>query len=485
MKILKFSILTLFLMGSTATIVRSQDNSPAKSQAEQGKTMATIANAFGSMNLKNIPPTDRDIKIQFPATSTQTQPTTTVIPKGSSWSQLPIGVFAGMGNGKNESMATLAQKIYTNSPQVQTAVNGALANFKFLDKVPVKEIVTAFPQLGKVPVKSEQAGSWGACGAGASPTFGSIAATDCGTKPIPADVRAAMPIAQTGMQNIPYGDLATKLKVQDSPTSNFPLAADISFDKILLPPSTNFTSANLMKVDHLETEIPGQGGKKIRGINSISGSNRSPNTTCKEQKCDYTILQNIVAGSANPLNRNLAIQIHQQGQTTWVDGGIGTIGKTLWNFKEPPGVAPAFDSDRFKLVLEQGNAKTGTVEQKLYLAFCSTIAFEQNCSSKFIGPIPLPFRVSEKNKLALLPMKVDLPPIAAAPTVPNVPTAPTLPTMVPTKQSSSSSGSPSNNASTVGMAPVTTDTSKAYQKLFGSNTLASYSPVSNISNLSN
>jgi hypothetical protein len=108
---------------------------------------------------------------------------------------------------------------------------------------------------------------------------------------------------------------------------------------------------------------------------------------------------------------------------------------------------------------------------------------EQNCSSKFIGSIPLTFQVSEKKQLALLPMKVDLPPIAAAPTVPNVPTAPTLPTMVPTKQSSSS-GLPSNNASTVGMAPVTTDISKAYRKLFGANTLHSYSLVSNISNLS-
>ena len=190
----------------------------------------------------------------------------------------------------------------------------------------------------------------------------------------------------------------------------------------------------------------------------------------------------MVAGRSNPLNRNLAIQIHQPGQTRWIDGGIGSIGKTLWNFKEPPGVAPAFDSDQMKLVLERGNAKTGTVEQRLYLAFCTNIAFERNCSSKFIGPIALPLpQVSEKNKLALFPMKVEMPSIAATPVTSSTPAASsiaTLPTIIPTKQGSGAS------TSTVSVAPATTDTSRAYQKLFGSHTIGSYSPLSNITNLS-
>ena len=237
-----------------------------------------------------------------------------------------------------------------------------------------------------------------------------------------------------------------------------------------------------MRVDHLETEIPGKNGQKIAGINLISGSNRVPNSTCKEEKCDYTVLQNAVAGRSNPLNRNLAIQIHKPGQTKWIDGGVGSIGKTLWNFKEPPGVAPAFDSDQMKLVLERGNAKAGTVEQRLYLAFCANIAFERNCSSKFIGPIALPLpQVSEKNKLALFPMKVEMPDIAATPGTPSTPTTPsvsTLPTIIPTKQSSGAS------TPTVAVAPATTDTSIAYKKLFGSHTIGSYSPSSNITNLS-
>ncbi|AFY92926.1 hypothetical protein [Chamaesiphon minutus] len=486
MNIIKIGSLALLAIGSTATIVKSQEAS-ALSQAENAKTIAMIKDAFGSVTLKNIAPPTQNIQIQFPATTPQTQPTTTTIAKGGSWSQLPIGAFTGVGSGGNESMVTLAQKIYPTTPEVQTAVQGALSNFKFLDKVPVKQLVTAFPQLANVAINTEQVGSWGACGAGAVPTFGSVAATSCGANPIPADVRAAIPIAQTGMHNIPYGDFANKLNIQNLPTTSFPLAADVSFAKILLMPSTSLTTANLMKVDHLETEVPGKNGQKITGINLISGSNRVPNSTCKEPHCDYTVLQNMVAGRSNPLNRNLAIQIHKPGQTKWIDGGVGSIGKTLWNFKEPPGVAPAFDSDQMKLVLERGNAKTGTVEQRLYLAFCTNIAFERNCSSKFIGPIALPLpQVSEKNKLALFPMKVEMPDITATPTTPT-PTAPaaaTLPTIIPTKQSNGATESNGEIAPTVAAAPATTDTSIAYQKLFGSHTIGSYSPLSNITNIS-
>lgn len=478
MKTFKILTLGLLCVGSLATVAHSQSAPKVISQADSDKTMAMITNAFGSMTLKNIAPTTQDLQIQFPPTATQTQPTTAILPKGSSWSQLPIGAFSGVGSVQNESMVTLAQKIYTNSSDVQTAVQGALTNFKFLDKVPVKQLVTAFPQLANVAISAEQVGSLGGCGAGAAPTLGNIAASACGSNPIPADVRAAVPISQTGLQNISYGSLASKLEIQGLPTDSFPLAADVSFDKILLPPSANFTSANLMRVDHLETQIPGQGGKKIRGINSISGSNRVRNSTCKEEKCDYTVLQNIVPGSSNPLNRNLAIQVHQPGKTAWIDGGIGSIGRTLWNLKEPPGVAPAFDADYFKLVLEQPNAKAGSVEQKLYLAFCATIGTEWNCSSKFIGPIALPMpQVSEKNKLTLLPMQVDMPNVATSAST--APAVPTLPTIIPTKQGNTLA----QNRATAAVAPTQTETSVAYQKLFGSNTLASYSPLSNISNL--
>jgi hypothetical protein len=285
-----------------------------------------------------------------------------------------------------------------------------------------------------------------------------------------------VPISQTGLQNIPYGSLASKLNIQNLPATNFPFAADVSFDRILLPPSPNLTSANLMRVDRLETQVP-QGSEKIREIDPISGSNRVRNSTCKETKCEYTVLQNIVPGSSNPLNRNLAIQVHQPGRTAWIDGGIGSIGRTLWNLKEPPGVASAFDADYFKLVLEP-SPKAGTVAQKLYLAFCATVGTEWNCSSKFIGPIALPTHqvVEKNNKLTLFPMRVDLPTTGAAPSMV------TPPRIIPVRQGSTLAP----NAIAVTTAdPVKAETLAAHQKLFGTNTLASHSILSNISNLVN
>jgi hypothetical protein len=200
MNIIKIGSLALLAIGSTALVARSQDTS-ALSPTDNAKTIAMIKEAFGSVTLKNIAPPTQNIQIQFPATTPQTQPTTTTIAKGGSWSQLPIGAFTGVGSGGNESMVTLAQKIYSTTPEVQTAVQGALSNFKFLDKVPVKQLVTAFPQLANVAINTEQVGSWGACGAGAVPTFGSVAATSCGANPIPAECTTfpmeTLPISST------------------------------------------------------------------------------------------------------------------------------------------------------------------------------------------------------------------------------------------------------------------------------------------------
>jgi hypothetical protein len=165
MKIIKILSLAILSIGATATTIEAQET--ALNPSDNAKTIAMIKEAFGSVTLKNIAPPTQNIQIQFPTTTPQTQPTaTTTISKGSSWSQLPIGAFTGVGSGGNESMVTLAQKIYPTTIEVQTAVQGALSNFRFLEKVPVKQLVAAFPQLANVAINSEQVGSWGACGAG-------------------------------------------------------------------------------------------------------------------------------------------------------------------------------------------------------------------------------------------------------------------------------------------------------------------------------
>jgi hypothetical protein len=471
------SLALLFIFSTLIPTVSAQAEAPAPD------TNALVRNAFKATSLQSIEPPKEDITIKFPSTGAGQTELTAVLKKGDSWSKLPIGAYLGLGNLSGDSLATLAQKVYENDASSATQMTqGSLANLKFLNAVPVKKLVDSFPQLSNVRIDQSQLGSWSSCSASvdsSNSTLGQIATSTCGDSPIPLDVQQLIPISQTGLENIPYSEIANNLNIRDLPASDFPLAKDVTFDKVFNLTNTNINGTNLMKVDHLETKIPGKGGSKIRGINSVSGSNRVPNSTCKDAVCDYAVMRSFLLGTSadklNPFNNNLSTQINKPG-TTWLDGGIGTFGRTLWNFKEPPGLEPPFSSEYMKVVLEDGNARAGTVQQKAYFAFCVTIAFELNCSSKFIGPLPIPWpQVSEKNKAMLFPMVIN----AQVP----VTTPGATPALTAARNGAftnqpftSSASQPFTSLSSLGSSP------QAYSSLFGPNTLNSYSPVSNISN---
>lgn len=445
----------------------------AQAQTAPPDANALVLNAFKAINLRSIQPPQQDISINFPAVNGQPQQTA-ALSAGTSWSQLPIGAFVQIGRTlPTESLATLAPKVFPNSSQLATqAVQGSLANFKFLETVPTRNLVAAYPQLNNVLVQPNQLGTWSACGAAddnGNVTLGQVANSSCGDNPIPADVLSAIPIQQTGLESVPYADIVNKLNLRDLPTSSFPLAADLTFNNVFPVAQANVNGTNLMKLDYLETLIPGKNGAVIRGINSISGSNRVPNSTCKDQNCDYAVLRSLLLGTSadklNPFNNNLSAQINKPG-TTWLDGGIGPFGTTIFNFKEPPGLEIPFSPDYMKLVLDNGNSRTGRVNQSLYLAFCVEIAFTHNCSSKFIGPLPLPWPdTSEKNQAMLFPMVIN----AQVPVYQPNPQAPPATTNVASGTTSETPQSAPNSNST-------------YASLFGPNTVNSFSPVANISN---
>jgi hypothetical protein len=470
------SLISLFLLALTMPS-SAKAEPPATDSANYERTIQT---ALDSTTLLNIAPPTSDIPIKFPNTDPTQLPLTAILTKGSSWANLPIGAVLGMGNGQQQTnpatYATIAAQVLPDSTAVTNALQGSLSNFQFLNSVPVNKLVTALPQLANVPIASNQLGSWANCGSDGLPTFGQIAATACGTVPIPLDVQQAIPIQQTGLQDIPYADIAKNLNINNLPASDFPLIQNLPLAK-LIAPNINFqiNGVNLFKVDYLDTQLPGQNGNPILGINPISGSNRVQNSTCKDKTCDYAVLRSFILGTsadaANPYNNSLSFQINSPG-TTWLDGGIGTIGRTFWNFKEPPGVAPPFSADYLKIVLDHADPQAGTVQQSMYFGFCMSILFEWNCSSKFIGPIPLPWvSVSEANRAMLMPLSVSVsasaivPPVtASAPLIPPSPAAVTI-ASVPT----SAGSTPSNLGRT-------------YANLFGKNTLKSYSPAQNLSN---
>jgi hypothetical protein len=473
---MKYTLSGLLLLGLLAFI-------PSKVMAQQAipnlDINAKVNQAFSNATLEKIAPPKSDITIAFPAQNPSQAPLQSVLKAGESWSNLPIGVVTGLPNGQNLSYASIVSELYPNPADAQKALNGSLYNFKAIEKVPLKDLVSKFPELQNAPVLPTQIGSLSGCSSGSTDTLGSLAASPCGQNPIPVDVLKAIPISQTGIQNISYKDLGSKLDLNNAPASNFPLAKQVSLAKLITPDGLNATGVNLFKLDYIDNKIPGQSGNPIKGLNSIVGSNRVENSTCKEADCDYAVLLSFVAPDMkeNPYNHALAFQINKSG-TTWLDGGIGSIGRTLWNFKEPPGgkLLGSF-SDYGKLVLENGDAKKGTVEQKLYLAFCMQITFpfysEWNCSSKFIGPIPLPWEeISEKSQAMMFPFEVKLP--AAAVTPPAV-AAISSPPKIPSSIAQIQSPASASQSSSPNQSPTPT-----YNRLFGSNTLASYSPIANI-----
>jgi hypothetical protein len=478
------SLISLFLLSLTLT-PGAKAEPLAISATDRTNYNQTIQTALNSTTLLNIAPPTTDIPIKFPNTDPTQPPLTAILQKGASWANLPIGAVLGMGNGQQSGVqqtnpatyTTIAAQVLPDAMAVTTALQGSLSNFEFLGSVPIKNLVTAFPELANIPVASNQIGSWSSCGVDGLPNFGQIAASACGIAPIPSDVLQAIPIQQTGLQDIPYADLAKKLNINNLPASAFPLIQNLPLAKIIAP-NINFqiNGVNLFKVDYLDTKLPGQGGNPILGINSISGSNRVQNSTCKDETCDYAVLRSFLLGTsadtANPYNNALSFQINSPG-TTWLDGGIGTIGRTFWNFKEPPGVSPPFSADYMKIVLANADPQAGTVQQEMYFGFCMSIFFEWNCSSKFIGPIPLPWvPVSEANAAMLMPLAISVPTSVIAP--------PNIVAVVPSSVRSSvvpaiAADPPSANSTSPKMR-------QTYANLFGTNTLKSYSPAQNLAN---
>jgi hypothetical protein len=452
-----------------------------------------VRRSLSGTNFSNLGTIDRDIDLTIPANPHTGRPAYSVSLKaGQSWSELPAGLAVGVGNLGSQTTESMAQQIYgANDPRAAQATEGSLANFKFLKKVSVKELVEAFPNLANTRLDANQVGSWGAsCGTTGRGgyTFGSLANSSCGDSPLPDAVQSRIPMSQAGFDKISQAELAAKLPA-DVTVGELFLAPDITFDKVLIPEGATIEAANVMKFDIAETGIAAKGGAAIKGINSISGSNRVPNSQCINEQnvaCDYAIVRSQFLGKAsdkNIYNNNLAIQVNSPG-TKWLDGGIGSLGTTIWNFKEPVGVSAPFSEDFLKVVLEGIDAKTGKVQHKAYMAFCVDImiapfVMEKNCSSKFIGPLPLPWpTATEKGNSMMFPMKFT------APTVTNGSSA------VPDFSSISPTSLPSLPSVTSPSAPAIqgvtgTNTPGLYEGLFGSNTRGARSLVQNIINPAN
>lgn len=359
-------------------------------------------------NIRNSPPTSSDVNFsgdaripQIPAFSWK---------KGENMADAypaSIGLLLGAGKYSPESAVSAAGQ------SVPALENASLGELKFLEKTPLKDVITANPQLvnkkiGDIPGWSGDAGT----------TLGELSKTSQGDLPIPGDVLKAASVKDLdGISKTVYSAYPEigKLKIADLPG-----VQDIPWNKLITSQEIPATM-QVMKFDKLLT-----GQKKLNkdnGSNVASGSNKEPHAPC--ENCDAVELRSIIQlGSAtdqlnatNPLNGSLSI-IGQK-----LKGGEGLLGEimTAAGVREPAGFNVPYigiGSCGSKWSAESPDARKGSVQQQLNFRMCYYDTFLGFQATPYFIPIPLPLPATEKEANILLPMEVS--PIAFIRSAPSI-----------------------------------------------------------------
>ncbi|WP_146131579.1 hypothetical protein [Merismopedia glauca] len=320
----------------------------------------------------------------------------------------PIGLLKLMG-GNDYTPATAAQSLGLKLPDL---LEGKLGNLKFLQDLPLKDVLAANPQLKNIQANSIP--GWFGVG---NQTLGQLALTPVfGSKPIPTTVLNAVKIKQfPGIVKTPY---LKYLNAGSLPVGSFFGLADIGFDKLFNFDVSTPTGLQLVKLDKIGTLEANIG--KISRDNVSSGSNKEPYAPCEggqaqsgsSNTCDYVEFQSVLFPNIrdNRLNGTKSI-IGQQ-----LKGGEGLLGEvmTAAGVREPAGYSVPYIGMRkcgSKWSVGEPDARNGTVNQYLNFRICYRTIFGFQASPYFI-PIPIG-SASEKENTQFLPMKVE--PQAQAP----------------------------------------------------------------------
>lgn len=314
----------------------------------------------------------------------------------------PIGLLKLMG-GKDYSPAAAAQDLGLKVPDL---LEGKLGNLKFLQDLPLKDLIAANPQLKNIQVSSIP----GWLGGGKL-TLGQLASDSIlGNKPIPSKVLNAAKLKLfPGLIKTPYFKYPN---IGSLSVNKFFGLADIGFDKVLgIGIDNQLSGLQLLKLDKIGTLEANIG--KIKRDNVSSGSNKEPYASCEggqaqsgsPNSCDYVEFQSVLFPSAkdNRLNGTKSI-IGQQ-----LKGGEGILGEvmTAAGIREPAGYEVPYIGIKkcgSKWSVGEPDARSGTVNQYLNFRICYRTIFGFQASPYFISmPIGT---ASEKDNTQFLPMKV-------------------------------------------------------------------------------
>jgi hypothetical protein len=284
-----------------------------------------------------------------------------------------------------------------------------LGDLKFISKISLESLVKADPTL-----KNILAQSIGWTGQGEK-TLGEIAnIPELAKLPLPESVLKNNTVANFGeIASIPYSQYPelAKLPIADIPgLSNVPIA------KIASVSAIGTANTRIVRVNKILTN------QKDFNAKVVSGSDQKP--LAKWDKgtpvSGVELLDSAMAGKNNLINGAVAII----GSSQMLPGG--NVPSPL----EPTGLA--IPGTPFKLSFESPDAKKGSVRLQLNMRLEYAFGLR---TSHFI-PIPTGIEVTEKSKIALIPMEVPMPASIAMGGITNPASKATVASPIPTKAKS-------------------------------------------------
>lgn len=320
-----------------------------------------------------------------------------------------------------------------------------LGNYKFLDKMPIDNLVKGLPNLaqmniadvkpisdlitskvagGMLPPALPLTGILGEISQPITKISELVSLPEWKDIPLP-DLSSYAASALPGLANTPIGNFP---QVLANPASAFPGLPNMP---IVNMPGFNLPAGyQIGYFDSIRTKEPA-----VRKV--ISGSREQPNAICESKNCNHAEVQALIGGVLS------GAQI-VDGDTQTVNGGYGFL-RALAS-REPAGMQPY--GEPIQEVYSNFNAQSGDVDRSWYFNVCNHGWIDWGCSAHFIGPIPIG-SLHEGSKTPLLLGNISIPiqaPKVKLPSVTKMLTPkPTAPTASPT---------PAANPSTAAIQPA-------------------------------
>lgn len=353
-----------------------------------------------------------------------------------------------------------------------TFLDGSLKNLPYLKNLKIKDLLQIDPSLQNLAIDTAKGWASDLIPDTGTLTLGNLATNGFAENSIPDAVLNNTKIGEFG--NIAKIDYKEVSKIAgDLPVKDFYGLSDLSFDKIISVSTLPSTMVPL-QADIALTDEPSK-----NQFNVVTGSNKEPNSQCKDDKCSWLQGRGIVLANAsdnhNPYN---GVMLQSAKGATKLKGGEGLVGDlmTAAGVRESTGLSVPYIGGQCgsKLIINDINAKTGTASQSLAFRACWSDFFLGFQATPYFIEIPFLWSLKEKGSTFdkfILPAMVS----------PSVRTSAIAPGMTNAATTAVSSVTPPSAASIANNVaqPVTA----ARATLFGSgNNFTAFSPATGVSN---